>query len=58
MIIIIATTACLVAARSEGLTLSACMRLHLIRIAEEVLARRRQIKLPRPERVSTSRFVR
>jgi uncharacterized protein (DUF1778 family) len=31
------------AARAEGLSLSAWMRLHLIRIAEEVLARRRQI---------------
>ena len=46
------------AARAEGLSLSEWMRFHLIRIAEEVLARRRQIKLPRPERISTSRFVR
>jgi uncharacterized protein (DUF1778 family) len=31
------------AARAEGLTLSAWMRLYLIRIAEEVLARRRRV---------------
>jgi uncharacterized protein (DUF1778 family) len=31
------------AARAEGLSLSAWMRLHLIQIAEEVLARRRRI---------------
>jgi uncharacterized protein (DUF1778 family) len=31
------------AARAEGLSLSAWMRLHLIRIAEDVLARRKRV---------------
>jgi uncharacterized protein (DUF1778 family) len=37
------TEALLERAAAEGLSLSAWMRLHLIRIAEEVLARRRRI---------------
>jgi len=47
------------AARAEGLTLSAWMRLHLIRMAEEVLARGRRVaELSRGQERGTSRFVR